>query len=391
MTLYVRVSRIAIKSVFPPDKTYAIAVGSLPRGKARTAIATIDNFDLKTRYVWSLCLDDTEDDRIWIGLFQQRALIGETKLGSLVIPMEWLPRNRVVKVSFPLRLVGQDWDRALPTLVKMHYATRGTPRFKAPQGELTVRPAWGLKQPKVKKGAEVEPEVEVEPEQARRRMVMIPREVYEHMRALQQQVEELQQQLAERRAAEQGVVQREGEGREEANERDLMVEEREGVVQREGEGREDVNETELMVEEREAAVPIADQERHPVDEGQGEVCGDEGEVCGYEGEAEDGKGPEDGPGNVAVQEGIPAEEEIAPPAVLAEPVAPEEATQGERGDVVNVATEPEETRRATIGADAEQEAPAKKKRVGKRPRKVKKASPPESPPAPTPPGKNSKK
>jgi hypothetical protein len=199
MTIYVRVSRIAIKSVFPPDKTYVIAVGSLPRGQARTSIAIVKNSDLTSQAVWSLARDDTQDDKIWMGLFQQNSFSGETKLASLVIPIEWLPLDRVVKVSFPLRLVGDDWSRALPTLVKLHYSTNSGPRFRAPPGQLTVQPAWGLKQPKVKKA----PEAEAPPPPPPPTMVMIPRPVYEHMRALQQQVTELRLQLAQRQAAEQ--------------------------------------------------------------------------------------------------------------------------------------------------------------------------------------------
>jgi hypothetical protein len=196
MTIHVRVCRVAIKSVFPPDKTYMIAIGSLPRGKARTVIATLTNFDLTTGAVWSLSRDASQDDKLWIGLFQQNSFIGETKLASVVIPIEWLPVDRVVKVTFPLRLSNDDWDRAIPALVKLHYATNSAARFRAPRGELTVKPAWGMKQPKQKEKEKTE---EPEPAPPPPTTVMIPRPVYEHVRALQRQVAELQRELAQQR------------------------------------------------------------------------------------------------------------------------------------------------------------------------------------------------
>jgi hypothetical protein len=138
-TVHIRVLRLSSSQPFSLTGTYVVAVGSIPRGEARVAETTVLNEqELTCSSIWSLLRDDLQDDGIWVGLFHQRFFIGEVKLGSLVIPISWLPEDRLVKLWFPMRLCGQAWSTDLNVLLKLHLNTKDSAKFRAPRGELTV-------------------------------------------------------------------------------------------------------------------------------------------------------------------------------------------------------------------------------------------------------------
>jgi hypothetical protein len=143
MACHLSVTRISLGRL-PPSSTYTVAASVLPAAEAVPyALRSSGPSELSSDRIWSLPLADAQSARLWVGLLDRGASVA-----SLVLPVQWLPRDAVVAHWFPMKAKGQGWAAGAQALVRLHWDAQGTgAAFRAPLGRLAVTPAWGVQAP----------------------------------------------------------------------------------------------------------------------------------------------------------------------------------------------------------------------------------------------------
>jgi hypothetical protein len=96
----------------------------------------LNSSEIRCKTAWSIPHRGSKDEKLWVGVFEQSFFFGDDKLGSAVIPMEWLPMNQVLTMWIPLKITGENWSWDLSALLQIHMDTIGAPKFCAPAGNL---------------------------------------------------------------------------------------------------------------------------------------------------------------------------------------------------------------------------------------------------------------
>jgi len=97
----VKVVKVFWEGQFAVDQSFVLGVSLLPRLKARTAETTFqDGNVLRCGSIWTLLDDHSVDARLWVGLMRRRPIISDEKVATVVVPLVWLPTDKVVKSGF---------------------------------------------------------------------------------------------------------------------------------------------------------------------------------------------------------------------------------------------------------------------------------------------------
>lgn len=93
--------------------------------------------------VWMLPYEMTaKGDNVSISLVKGKKKY--KKIANLVLPLKWFPPDFVVQESFPMHQIDENEKkkRKIFADIKIHLSTKGADPFRAPPGQLLVRPMW---------------------------------------------------------------------------------------------------------------------------------------------------------------------------------------------------------------------------------------------------------